>query len=169
MYVVGGDSERAAAERLAEKLNRLFAVVHPPERGPYSNREVERYLAETSEDGAPTVSANYLSFLRRAQKTNPTSNSLRAIARFFDIDPGYLLADDEDARRIDQQLEALALVANANVRGIATRASGLAPEAQSWVLQMLDTLPQAQRVEPESKSDRTEQDRDPAEGGAADE
>ena len=150
-----GDSEQAAAEQLARKLNRLFEVVHPPHRGPYSNREVERWLSEQADDGAPTVSANYLSFLRRAQRTNPTSNSLRAIARFFDIDPGYLLADDERAQRIDEQLEALSLLANANVRGIAARASGLEPAAQSWVLQMLETMPQARRqgAQPEPAAD----------------
>ncbi|GAA2798750.1 transcriptional regulator [Saccharopolyspora taberi] len=132
--------ERQAAERLAEKINRLFEAVHPPERGPYSNNEVEEYLLKTKDQG-PTISANYLRYLRRAERMNPGAQQLRAIARFFEIDPGYLLTEDEKTEQMHEQLHKLALLRNAAVEGIATRAASLDPATQQWLLQVVNTMP----------------------------
>jgi transcriptional regulator with XRE-family HTH domain len=134
------DYERQAAQRLAEKINKLFEAVHPPDRGPYSNNEVEDYLMKTKDLG-PTISANYLRYLRRAERMNPGAQQLRAIARFFDVDPGYLLTEDEKTQQMHEQLHKLALLRNATVHGIATRAASLDPATQKWLLQMVDTMP----------------------------
>lgn len=135
-----GYDERQAAERLAEKINQLFAAVHPPDRGPYSNNEVADWLEETKDQG-PTISPNYLRYLRRAERTNPGAQQLRAIARFFDIDPGYLLTEDEKTEAMHEQLAKLALLRNAAVEGIATRAATLDPATQQWLLQVVNTMP----------------------------
>ncbi len=133
------DYEQQAAERLAEKINQLFDAVHPPDRGPYSNNEVEDHLLKTREQG-PTISANYLRYLRRAERTNPGAQQLRAIARFFDIDPGYLLTEDEKTERMHQQLQTLA-GRSAAVEGIATRAASLDSATQHWLWQVINTMP----------------------------
>lgn len=134
------DYEQQAAERLAEKINQLFDAVHPPERGPYSNNEVEEHLLNTKDQG-PTISANYLRYLRRAERTNPGAQQLRAIARFFDIDPGYLLTEDEKTERMHQQLQKLALLRSTAVEGIATRAASLDSATQQWLWQVVSTMP----------------------------
>lgn len=134
------EHERQAAERLAEKIDQLFEAVHPPGRGPYSNNEVEQHLLDTKDRG-PTISANYLRYLRRAERTNPGAQQLRAIARFFDIDPGYLMTEDERTQQMHEQLHQLALLRNATVHGIAARAASLDPKTQRWLLQMVETMP----------------------------
>lgn len=136
------DPGRVAAERLARKINLLFDTVYDRSvrDRPYSPDEVAQWLAEHADTG-PTISANYLRALRRAERTNPSTNSLRAIARFFNVDPGYLLTDDERTEALHEQLQALSFLADATVRGIAARAASLDSSTQAWVLQMLDTLP----------------------------
>lgn len=136
------EHETQAAQRLADKINQLFQAVHPPDRGPYSNNEVEEHLAVT--DG-PTISANYLRYLRRAERTNPGSQQLRAIARFFEVDPGYLLTEDEQTQATHEQLQQLALLRDSTVRGIAARAASFDGPTQQWLLNMVDTLPAGER------------------------
>lgn len=130
------DREQIEAQKLAARINRLFEVVHPADRDPYSPEEVATKLAETADEG-PTISANYLRSLRRAASTNPTANSLRAIARFFKVEPGYLLNDDERTKQIEQELDKLQLLSDMKVQGIATRASRLTDTDRDWVLGML--------------------------------
>ncbi|MGH3803017.1 MAG: helix-turn-helix domain-containing protein, partial [Pseudonocardiaceae bacterium] len=115
--------DQAASERaptLAEKINRLFETVHPPERGPYSNAEVERAL--TQRKGGPTISANYLYQLRNGRKDNPTKRNLEALVSFFGVDPAYFF-DDDAGRATFADLELLAaLRSSADVRQLALRA-----------------------------------------------
>lgn len=138
--------EMRAARRLAEKINRLFSAVHPPDREAYSNNEVEEYLHRTKDQG-PTISANYLRYLRRAERLNPGAQQLRAIARFFEIDPGYLLTEDDTTQQMHEQLHKLALLRSAAVEGIATRAASFDAPTQQWLLGMLDTMPGHGRTE----------------------
>lgn len=67
------------ARKLSERLNRLFDVVHPPDRGPYSNAEVAELMAAR---GLETVTSTYLWMLRTGRRDNPTMRHLEALATF---------------------------------------------------------------------------------------
>ena len=120
---MGGEvSEEGRA--LAEKVDRLFRVVHPEGRGPYSLREVARGIADM---GGPTMSASFLHQLRNGQRDNPGIKYLKAIADFFGVSPSYFF-DDEEGRRANAELSLLESMRDNQVRSVALRASGLSPE-----------------------------------------
>lgn len=106
---------------LAQKLDQLFAVVHPRDRGEYTYREV---AAEVEARGGPTISASYIHQLRTGVKDNPTKKHLEALAAFFGVSPAYFF-DDVAAEKIDAQLALLAALRDAGVRHVTLRASGL--------------------------------------------
>lgn len=76
----GGSRENAIAER----LNCLFATVHPP----YTPREVADAI--NAQAGVKIISAAYLSRLQTGQRAEPSDSRLVAIARFFGVDVDYL-------------------------------------------------------------------------------
>src|SRR2546423_11599508 len=94
----------SAATTLAEKLEHLFAAVHPAGRGPYSNDEV---AAAIQEQGGPTISGTYIWLLRKGQRDNPTKKHLEALAGFFGVPVSYFF-DDEITSQLAAQLNLLA-------------------------------------------------------------
>ena len=130
---------------LADKINRLFETLHPPDRGPWSNQEVERWLTEkATEDGdGLTISANYLLLLRNGQRDNPTLRNVQAMAKFFQVDPGYFLRDDDASEQIYADLQLLGAIRdNDQVKNIALRAFDLDPEMREWLANTVEGLPQ---------------------------
>ncbi|MGB6161501.1 MAG: XRE family transcriptional regulator [Pseudonocardiaceae bacterium] len=133
---------------LAEKINRLFETIHPPDRGPWSNQEVECWLTERAAvdgDGL-TISANHLLLLRKGQRDNPTTRNVQAMAKFFKIDPGYFLRDGTDTERTYSDLELLGAIRdNEQVKSIALRVFDLDPEMREWLARMINDLPRGRR------------------------
>lgn len=153
-------AEEIADQRLAAKINRLFEVVHPTDRGAYKPHEVVTWLEETSGPDRPTISLNHLLALKRGQRTNPTLNALRAIARFFQVEVAYLVSDDEQSRKVDEQLAQLALFRDRLVEGIATRAASMDRPRRKWVLEMLEAMPDPpSATEPRRSDEDTDGDR----------
>lgn len=103
-----------------EKLNRLVAVVHPANRGPYSAHEITTRVR----DQGGSISRSYVSELLNGAKTNPTLNHVVALARAFAVSPGYF-TDDEVAERVDRELDEIA--ARSRVTELAERAASLTP------------------------------------------
>ena len=134
-----GEGERSA-RTLAEKLDRLFEVVHPPDRGEHTHEEVAAALRER---GGPTISATYIWQLRRGHRDNPTKRHLEALADFFGVPPAYFF-DDAAAERVDAELQLLAAMRDASVRGVALRAFGLSAEGLGMVR---DVIEYARKVE----------------------
>jgi transcriptional regulator with XRE-family HTH domain len=125
---VGGEvSEEGRA--LAEKVDRLFKVIHPEGRGPYSLREVARGIADS---GGPAMSASFLHQLRTGQRDNPGIKYLKAIAQFFGVSPAYFF-DNEEGRRADAELSLLESMRDNQVRSVALRASGLSSGTLSTI------------------------------------
>ena len=108
-------AEGPARLSFAEKLEHLYATVHPRGRRPYSMDEVAVGIAE---QGGEPVSASYLWMLRRGQRDNPTIKAVEAIAKFFGVPTAYFF-DDQVTGEMDKQLELLAKLATP-----AWRASG---------------------------------------------
>lgn len=120
---------------LAEKLDRLFQIVHPV-RGEYSSGQVANAIRET---GGPTISATYIWQLRKGIRDNPTKRHLEALAGFFGVAPSYFF-DDEAAARIDAELDLLAALRDTSVRQVALRASGLSQESLEAISDMIERV-----------------------------
>jgi transcriptional regulator with XRE-family HTH domain len=121
---------------LSEKLNHLFNTFHPPHRGPYTNDEVAAAICEG--DG-PTISGAYLWYLRRGERDNPTKKHLEVLASFFGVSPSYFF-DEEEARKIDEELELLAALRDAGVKKVALRAAGLSPKNLKTLAKMIGNV-----------------------------
>ncbi|GGM61091.1 XRE family transcriptional regulator [Longimycelium tulufanense] len=126
------------AERrtLAQKLDHLLRVVHPAGRGPYTHEEVAQAIKAR---GGPTISAAYLWQLRKGLRDNPTKNHLEALAGFFGVPVAYFF-DDEQARIVDEEIEFLQAMRDAEVRDVALRTMRLSPEARRSVAAIIAEL-----------------------------
>ncbi len=145
------EGQQRPVRALAEKLDRLFKVVHPADRGEYSYEDVASTLRER---GGPTISATYLWQLRKGVRDNPTKKHLEALADFFGVTPAYFF-DDETAERIDAELQLLAAMRDAAVRGVALRASGLSPETLGAIQGVIE---RARRLEGLSDAEHKDDD-----------
>ncbi|MFB8310196.1 XRE family transcriptional regulator [Streptomyces sp. NPDC055961] len=121
---------------LADKLNQLFEVVHPKDRGPYTNDEV---AAALKEQGGSTISGTYLWQLRTGRRDNPTRRHYEAIAEFFKVPPAYFF-DDDLARRYGEQLKRLQKLQQSGVERVALRAVGLSPKSMDTLMTMIDRV-----------------------------
>ena len=137
---------------LAQRLNRLFATVHPAGRGPYTLREAADAI--NSEAGETIISASYLSQLRAGQRREPSHSRLAAIARFFGVDVDYFSpqVSAEDAGR---QAEVLTAMRDAGVRAIALRAYGLSEPSLAAVLAVIENARRLENLpEPDGRPGR---------------
>jgi transcriptional regulator with XRE-family HTH domain len=130
---------------LADKLNHLFATVHPP-KGEYTHEQVATAIEQA---GGPTISATYVWQLRKGLRDNPTKHHLEALAGFFGVPPAYFF-DDETAARVDEQLDLLAAIRDPLVRDLARKASGLSPETLKTVLDMVERARELEGLPPVS-------------------
>lgn len=121
---------------LADKLNHLFATVYPASRGPYSNEEA---AAAIREKGGPSISGTYIWLLRRGQRANPTLKHLEALASLFGVPPAYFF-DDEEAARVDAQLELLTAMRDLGVHTVALRMAGLSPKSLNSIAEVVERV-----------------------------
>ena len=138
----------AGALSLADKLEHLFRLVHPPGRGEYPNEEVARVIEAK---GGPTISGAYIGMLRRGERDNPTKKHLEALAGFFGVSPAYFF-DDEVAGRIQEQLGLLVELRDSPVQQVALRAQGISPQSLAAVREIIEKVRQIEGL-PDDDSD----------------
>ena len=92
------------------------------------------------------MSAPYLSQLRSGNRTNPSSATMTALANFFRIKPEYF-TDDAYYEKMDRELTWLAHMRDEGIRRIAARTVGLSPEAQQRLVEAVDELRRAERLD----------------------
>jgi transcriptional regulator with XRE-family HTH domain len=126
----------------AARLNRLFDTVYPPGRGPHTSAEV---IAALKSEGI-TMSAPYLSQLRSGNRTNPSSATMAALANFFRIKPAYF-TDDDYYEKLDKELSWLCMMRDEGVRRIALRSAGLSAQAQQNLVERVDELRRAEKLD----------------------
>ncbi|OBH00699.1 MULTISPECIES: helix-turn-helix domain-containing protein [unclassified Mycobacterium] len=143
---MGGDVTAKAAETgdLAGRLNKLFEVIRRPNTPPLSNAAAA--AAITDQTGV-SISPAYLWQLRNGLKDNPTVQHLRAIAEYFGVPASYLIDRDPNPR-IDAQLDLLQALRDSGVRDLATRASGLTPQALNSLAAIIDHLRELEHLPP---------------------
>ena len=119
----------------ADRLNRLFATVYPLGGSPHTGAE----LIAACHTAGITMSAPYLSQLRRGRRTNPSQATMVALAAFFRIDVRYF-TDDDYSQRISRELTLLAGLRDEGVRRITSRAVGLSPQSMQELVDRADEL-----------------------------
>ncbi|HXA87561.1 MAG TPA: transcriptional regulator [Mycobacterium sp.] len=124
------------------RLNRLFDTVYPPGRGPHTSAEV---IAALKAEGI-TMSAPYLSQLRSGNRTNPSSATMAALANFFRIKSAYF-TDDEYYEKLDRELSWLSTMRDEGVRQIAVRTIGLSSQSQQNLVERVDELRRAEKLD----------------------
>ena len=89
------------------------------------------------------ISASAIQQLRTGTNTNPKLQTIKALAAFFGVPPGYFF-DEEVAEQTRAEIQVVAAMRDHEVRRVALRASGLSTSS----LQMLNTvIEQARRLE----------------------
>jgi transcriptional regulator with XRE-family HTH domain len=121
---------------LAEKIEYLFAHVHPGKDRPYTLQEV---VAKARDLGTATISLGFLHALRTGKSDNPTMQHLQALASVFKVPVEFFFNDDVTARVIPQ-LTFLALLQERGVTSIALRAADLSPAARDTLLAVIEAL-----------------------------
>lgn len=134
---------------LAEKIDRLFATVHPA-KGSYTHQQVSDAILAS---GGPTISATYLWQLRYGKRDNPTMQHLEALSAFFGV-PAMYFFDDETTERVNAQLELVAALRDAQVRGLLLRTSGLSPQGLAALTDMADHVRRLEGLPDEADESR---------------
>ncbi|MFI8569323.1 helix-turn-helix domain-containing protein [Rhodococcus sp. NPDC078407] len=119
----------------AARLNHLFSTIHPPGRKPHTNAEVADALALRGRN----ISKPYISQLRSGQRTNPSTDTVTALAAFFKVKPDYFF-DDIYADKVDHDLELLTQLKGYGLRRLSARAFDLSEESQNLLSSMAEKL-----------------------------
>ena len=119
----------------ADKLNKLIETVHPPDRGPYSYREIEAGLV--GHPGAMT--AAYINQLALGKQPHPRIHYVEALASFFGVPVTYFF-DDDVTQQIDDQITKVIAWRDEEARHIAERVAALSPRDRHTVTTLIDSL-----------------------------
>jgi transcriptional regulator with XRE-family HTH domain len=132
---------------LADRLNRLFEDVRPPDRG--GRRWTNDEVAAAVKEAEPTirVSGACLSALRTGAKRRPSTDLLAALARFFGVPLDYFVTGDT---RTDAEAELARVAENLGVRRLALRALELSPEGLAAVTKIIEQV-----IELDTNSDQS--------------
>lgn len=136
---MAGSSEKS----FAELLEHLFREIHPPGRGPYTNAEVAEAITKAAGNGGKGISASAIAQLRTGQKKNPMMSTIKALADFFGVEPGYFF-DQAVTERAEAEIALVAAMRNQDIRRVAMRANGLSGNSLSMVTALIE---QARTVE----------------------
>lgn len=122
------------AASFADRLNRLFASIYPPGRGPYTNKELFRWAISNG----TALSAPYISQLRSGCRARPSQQTLRALADFFGISSAYFTDQDpEYTRMLITELDWLDASRDPDVRRLTSLILDLPDDAQNAILNYL--------------------------------
>ncbi|MFI5938398.1 helix-turn-helix domain-containing protein [Actinoplanes sp. NPDC051494] len=118
---------------IAARLDRLFQQVRGAGQGEFSYMAVAEAIRR---DQGIAISHTYIWQLRTGRRDNPTIQHLRGLATFFGVSVGYFL-DDDEARKIDGQLELLRSLRDAQVTEIALRAADVSPSSRETIADLV--------------------------------
>lgn len=120
----------------ADRLSRLIATVHPPDRKPYSYREIAQGVEEQT---GVSMSATHVQQLAVGARRDPKRSHIQALAQFFGVPVTYFF-DDEVADQVDQQVSDVVAWRDTEARAMAQRAMQLSPRDRETVSALMDQL-----------------------------
>lgn len=119
----------------ASRLTHLIRTVHPPDRGPYSFREIEAGVREHT--GAMT--AAYVNQLARGKQPHPRIHYVEALAWFFGVPVAYFFHDGTTGR-VEAGTAEPVVRSDVEARRIAERVCELGPSGRNTVSSLIDNL-----------------------------
>ncbi|GAA3580022.1 hypothetical protein GCM10022222_76010 [Amycolatopsis ultiminotia] len=126
------EEERTFAQRLAH----LIATVHPPDRKPYSYREIAQGVVDLT---GVRMSATHVQQLAVGARRDPKRSHIQALARFFGVPVTYFF-DDEVAEQVERQVADVVAWRDTRARDLAQRAMQLSPRDRETVTALMDQL-----------------------------
>lgn len=120
----------------ADRLSRLIATIHPPDRKPYSYREIAQGVEEQT---GVSMSATHVQQLAVGARRDPKRSHIQALAQFFGVPVTYFF-DDEVADQVDQQVSDVVAWRDTEARAMAQRAMQLSPRDRETVSALMDQL-----------------------------
>ncbi|GAA2574667.1 helix-turn-helix domain-containing protein [Winogradskya consettensis] len=114
---------------IAAKLDQLFRQVRGAGQAEISYMAVAEAIRR---DQGIAISHTYIWQLRTGRRDNPTIQHLRGLAAFFGVPVAYFL-DDDEARKVDGQLELLRTLRDAKVTEIALRAADVSQSSRDTI------------------------------------
>lgn len=139
------------AGRLADRLDHLFRIAHPQDRGPYTPAEVAAAVNDAA--GQRMISSTYIWQLRTGRRHNPTQRHLSALAAFFGVSPMYFF-DETEADRDAVPPELAAALQNDDLRNLASRAAGLSERSLRAIREMIESARAVEGLGPDDHHDR---------------
>lgn len=144
------DEPRAREGQLADRLDQLFRIVHPKERGPYTPAEVAEAINKAA--GERVISSTYVWQLRTGRRDNPTQRHLAALAGFFGVSPLYFFDQpDLDGEAVPPELAAA--LRDGDLRAMALRAAGLSGRALRAIREMIESARAVEGLDAEGDHD----------------
>ena len=134
--VAEAGQSQARRGRLADRLDYLFRMVHPKDRGPYTPAEVTGAVNQAA--GERVISSTYVWQLRTGRRDNPTQKHLSALAAFFGVSPMYFF-EQAEADRGAVPPELVAALKDNDVRDMALRAAGLSERSLRAIRDMIES------------------------------
>ena len=149
------DEDAGGLPHLADRLNVLFArVPRPGTNQPYSN---DRAAEDLSSAGV-SITGAYLSQLRSGKKNNPSARLLAGIADLFEVPITYFF-DDEQAKKIEDQLNTLVALRKAGVQGIVARSAGVSEAGLASLAAILEQLRKMEGLDGDATTPPASKDR----------
>ncbi|PZH16897.1 transcriptional regulator [Streptomyces sp. NTH33] len=133
---------------LAVRLDQLFKTVRPKGRH-WTNAEVAEELKRTNPE--LRVGGVYLSQLRTGKRSNPSSELLAALSKFFGVSVAYFF-DDKVAESVLSEIAAVEALRQSGVRAVAMRAAGMRKENLRAITAIMDQYRQMQGLPPVTDS-----------------
>jgi transcriptional regulator with XRE-family HTH domain len=130
----GGGPDEVSS--FAARLTRLIATVHPPDRKPYSYREIAQGVADAT---GVSMSATHVQQLAVGARLDPKRSHIQALAQFFGVPVTYFF-DDAVAEQIDRQVDDIVAWRDTEARAMAQRAMRLSPRDRETVSTLMDQL-----------------------------
>jgi hypothetical protein len=152
---VSVDSERTRLARprpdrrgsYAERLNYLFATIHPADAGPWSAAEVARCI----NDSGGKISSEYILKLLRGERGEPNPRITEQLTNFFGVSPTFFTDNDPgelDGPALDYQIRVRGIAHRNAMYTMLARASRLSPGSQAALSDIIDGLLRAEGKKP---------------------
>lgn len=117
----------------ADRLRTLMSTVHPPDRGPFLQKEV---VAGVKELGGE-ISQQYLSELIRGVGRRPSERVIGYLAQFFGVDPAYF-RDDAAYHRTNEYIAVIQERQRSDFLAMSARAVDLPEDAIARITEVVE-------------------------------